>query len=94
MLEIKSCLRLHLVFSLTDHLKNYLYIVKTVTPTDAFIQLKDDAHAEVNIQGRDYPNATQKLGILLHGLDAQINRGNVNRSGEGKHHSNMLLVQS
>ena len=45
-------------------------------------------------QGRDYPHATQNLGILLHGLDAQINGGNVNRSGEGKHHSNMLLVQS
>ena len=66
-------IRLHRVFGLTDHLRNYLYIVKTVTPTDAVVQLKDDAHAELNVSRQRLSKGNTEIGNSTTWIGYSIN---------------------
>ena len=71
------------------------FVVKTVTPTNAVIQLKVMIMQNSSTyQGRGYPSVTRRWNILPLGLDTQTSCEDVDKFELRRQHSNRLLVWS
>ena len=70
MFKTTPCFRLDRSFK---KLFSYTYIVKTVTPTDAVIQLKDDGHAELNVSRQRLSKGNTEIGNSTTWIGYSIN---------------------